>query len=257
MTNNESHKRKKNLLSRLLSSISFLITEDVNTRDQRQGARVECRCEVHFVDEYGNKGQGYVVDISRQGLQLECHRKLSKGVTLALNAPDDETLDRTAPFMAKVRWSRKGESGHYLAGLALPPGVEEDPHWLESLLHQFGYGADGAQRREFIRAQAEVTGSLLLQQDEAEPVPVDIRNLSMGGALLKCRAELPKNGQFELSLGPVGDLPELKVVGTILRVFQKPGTDYYLHPSRFQGQEENKEREQSVLQEYILKYSDR
>jgi hypothetical protein len=244
--------RKQGLLTRILSSINFLVTEDTGTAEMRNAARIECRAEVAYIDENGSGGKGYLVDISKTGLQLETEKKLSKGITVALNAPDDDTLDRTAPFMAKVRWTGKGKAGTYRAGLALPPGTEEDPHWLESLLHQLGYTEDGTQRRRFIRADSAIGGRLTPQAEDSEAIDVKVLNLGMGGALLRADESLPRNLQFELVIGPHEDLPELSLDGTILRVIEK--SQFSLHPSRFATADE---REVEILKEYILKLGGR
>lgn len=244
--------RKQGLLTRVLSSINFLVTEDTGTEEMRTSARIECRAEVAYIDANGNRGIGYLVDISKTGLQLETEKKLSKGLTIALNAPDDETLDRTAPFMAKVRWASRGKAGTFRAGLALPPGTEEDPHWLEALLHQLGYTEDGSQRRRFIRADSAIAGRLTPQAEGSETVEVKVLNLGMGGAMLRADSSLPRNLQFTLVLGPHEDLPELCLDGTILRVIEK--SQHFLHPSRFATADE---RETEILKEYILKFGGR
>jgi c-di-GMP-binding flagellar brake protein YcgR len=244
--------RKQGLLTRILSSINFLVTEDTGTEEMRNSARIECRAEVAYVAINGSQGKGYLVDISKTGLQLETEKKLAKGITIALNAPDDETLDRTSPFMAKVRWSRKGKAGTYRAGLELPPGTEEDPHWLESLLHQLGYTEDGSQRRRFIRADSAIEGRLTPQAKGSETIDVKVLNLGMGGAMLQTDSALPRNLQFTLVLGPHEDLPKLSLDGTILRIVEK--SQSYLHPSRFATSDE---REAEILKEYILKFGGR
>lgn len=247
-------KRKQGLLTRLLSSISFLVTEDTGTAEMRGTARIECRAEVAYIDENGSRGTGYLIDISKTGLQIETERKLSKGMTLALNAPDDDTLDRTAPFMARVMWTARGKAGTFRAGLALPAGTEEDPHWLEALLHQLGYTEDGTQKRRFIRAESSIEGTLTPQAEGSESVTVKVLNLGMGGALLRTDDPLPKNLQFTLKLGPHEDLPELSLEGTILRVIEKPLGGFVLHPSRFATGDEQDAR---ILTEYILKLGGR
>jgi PilZ domain len=135
-------KRKQGLLNRLLSSANFLVSEDTGTFDMRASSRIECRAKFDYVDENAKSGAGFLVDISRTGIQIETERKMPKGITLALNAPEDDKLEQNVPFMATVRWTRKTEDGKYRAGLALPPGVVDDPHWLEALLEQLGYAED-------------------------------------------------------------------------------------------------------------------
>ena len=181
---------------------------------------------------------------------MECTTKISKGMTVAIRAPEQETLDKTAPFMASVKWCRKNGDSGYAVGLALPEDVVSDPHWLESLLNQIGYSEED-QRREFIRAKSEISGTLLLE-DESDTVAVEVKNLGMGGALLKTNRSMTQNSPFQLSLGPIDDLPVLKIRGTILRVVDKE--DHILCPSSFQVA---LDEDSKLLQEYILKFSDR
>lgn len=247
-----AQKRKRPFLKRLLSSINFMVTEDVNTLDQRRAPRVECRCEVAFVDMNGQKSSGVLVDLSKSGIQLECPKKLRKGLTIAIKAPHQETLDRTAPLMATVKWCRKKADSGYAIGLALPPEVVGDPHWLKALLQQLGYD-ENSQRREFIRAKSDLPGRLLPEgAEETEAIEVEVRNLGMGGALLKAVYSLTKDSSFYLSLGPLEDLPILRIRGTILRVVE--GDDHILYPTTFQNLSEE---ESQTLREYILKFSDR
>lgn len=139
MSYEKRFQRKQGLLNRILSSINFLVTEDSGTRDLRSSARIDCRAEVAYVDEKGVAGEGFLVDISRTGLQIETEKKLPKGYTLALNPPNDDKVGEKPPFMARVRWTRKIEGGKFRAGLGLPPSVVEDEHWLEALLDHLGY----------------------------------------------------------------------------------------------------------------------
>ena len=244
--------QKRGLLARLLSSINFMVTQDLSTKDKRQTPRIECRCEVEFVDENGKKGKGFLIDISKKGLQLETETRLAKGLTLAMKAPEEEMLDRTTPFMAKVRWTRK-RHGQTRAGLALPNGIEEDPNWLESLLNQLGYSEDGTQRREYIRATTEISGQLTLDDEDRTTQSVELLNLGMGGALIKSKTPLPKDCQFSLIVGPFEDLPILSLSGTVLRLVKKEGRDFDLFPCRFNPTEE---KDADILQEYILKLSE-
>lgn len=245
--------RKQGLLAKLVSSISFLVTEDTKTHDQRNSPRIECRAKISYVDQHGNKGSGFLIDISKSGLQLETPTKLGKGLTLALNAPDEEILDQTTPFMAKVCWTTKGE-GAFRAGLALPSGVEDDPHWLESLLHQLGYTDDGSQRRRFIRSDSELTGVLSPSSDREGSTQVKVLNLGLGGALLRTSTPLAKNLEFHLQIGPYQDLPAVGVEGTVLRVVEKPEESLSLNSVRFNLSEE---KDLAILKEYVLNLSGR
>ena len=208
--------RKQGLLTKLLSSINFLVTENTSTRDTRGSARIECRAEVAYVEETGSRGKGYLVDISRTGLQLETESKLSKGRTV-FQQPEERA-------------------------------------WLESLLHQLGYTDDGSQRRRFIRADSAIEGQLTPEAEGSEPVMVKVLNLGMGGALLRADEALAQNLQFKLVLGPHEDLPELCLDGTVLRIIEKPDEGFVLHPSRFAT---SNEREEAILNEYILKLGGR
>lgn len=245
-------KKKAGFFARLLSSIHYLVDEDTNTEDKRRAHRITCRAEVAYVDINGTRGNGFLVDISKNGLQLETESKLYKGMTVAIKAPEEEMLDNTAPFMAKVRWVRK-KHGIFRVGLALPDGIHEDPNWLESLLKQLGYNESESQKRQHIRASSEIPGQLTLDGDQDRTsIGLEVLNLGMGGALLRSEQDLEKDSQFSLLIGPFEDLPPLVLTGTILRVVEKPDKKFNLFPSRFRPQEE---KETKVLQEYILKLS--
>jgi hypothetical protein len=206
---------------------------------------------VEYVDENGIKGAGELVDVSRSGLKLETPTKLSKGVTLALKAPQLEQLENTAPFMARVLWSKKAGQGNFSSGLSLPSGAENDPHWLEALLRHLGYTDEIDQRREYIRAESRIGATLTLEHDTSAKT-VEVLNLGMGGALIRHTDALPKDSQFTLKIGPWESLPALSLEGTVLRNIEKPELGCVLHPSRFRPKDEH---DSGVLQEYILKFS--
>jgi PilZ domain len=243
--------QKKGLMARLLSSIDFLVSRDLSTEDRRSVPRLGCQYEVRFINERGKPGQGELIDVSSKGLRLRTPGPLAKGLTLALNSPEDENLDRFPPLMARVVWSIREQTGTYQHGLMLPLALEEEETWLDHVLQAMGYTDGGSQRRQHIRAEAEIDGLLVLDEDPtARKVSVAIQNLGMGGALLRCPETLPKNSQFALTIGPFDDLPEVALAGTILRVTELPHKGYTLHPARFRPLESLGER---VLREYILK----
>ena len=232
-----SDDQKRGLLTRLLSSISFLIAPDLNTDDRRAVPRLPCSQTVTFVSDTGTPGTAELLEVSSRGLRLRLDMALSRGRTLALNAPDDTELESYPPIMAHVVWSSPQGSREHLVGLAVPSELQDETTWLDSILASLGYTEDGSQRRQHIRAQAEIEGWLLLEdQAEEQAVTVSVLNLGMGGALLRCASTFPKDAQFRLSIGPRDDLPLLHVKGTILRSIEKES--FTLHPSRFRPLDE-------------------
>lgn len=151
----EKHfKRKQGVLARLVGSLNFLITEDTGTREMRACPRLEFRAEVTYVSQKGTTDTGFLVDISKTGLQLETERKLPKGITLALNAPDRDEVEENIPFMARVKWTRK-VGDKFRAGLALPQSAVDDEHWLEVLLEKLGYREENSTNQEETVPKAE------------------------------------------------------------------------------------------------------
>ena len=116
--------------------------------------RLEFRAEVSYVSQKGTTGTGFLVDISKTGLQLETERKLPKGITLALNAPDRDEVEENIPFMARVKWTRK-VGDKFRAGLALPQSAVDDEHWLEVLLEKLGYREENSTNQEETVPKAE------------------------------------------------------------------------------------------------------
>lgn len=242
--------QKRTLLGRVLSSIQFLVSPNINTEDRRSVPRIKCRYPIGFLTETGAAGEGQLLDVSAKGFRLRTTLKLSRTMTLAVNPPQTESLSGFSPLMAQVVWSASEREGYTLYGMALPAEVAEERTWLEEVLDELGYRHDGSQRRQHIRANAKIAGQLQLEDDETEEFhSVSVLNLGMGGALIRCEQTLEKNRQFRLTLGPFEDLPELELRGTILRVSEQPEENFTLHPSRFRPLDE---RDNKLLREYIL-----
>lgn len=248
-----SDHHKRGLLTRLLSSIGFLIAPDLNTDDRRAVPRLPCSKTVKFVSDTGVPGTAELLEVSSRGLRLSTDMALTKGRTLALNPPDDAELEIYAPIMAHVVWSSSQGPSKHLLGLAVPDELQDETTWLDSMLASLGYNDDGSQRRQHIRAEAEIEGWLLVDdQAEEQSVQISVMNLGMGGALLRSASTFPKDAQFKLSIGPHDDLPQLDLLGTILRVIKKES--FTLHPCRFRPLDE---RDDKILREYILNLLDR
>ena len=236
---------KQGALSRLFSSLKFLVEPDPPVEDRRAGGRVECLLSTSLVTETGDNHDCTVLDVSRRGLRVRTDRSVGRGLSVAIKPPES-FAEKYASLMARVMWSRKDDDGKYLTGLLLPPGNENEESWLEGYLLSKGHSASGPQRRKFLRADAELQGRLILKDDTM--VPVTLLNLGLGGALIRCEPELEKMSPFKLRLGPHGSLPELELSGTILRL--TTGTDaFHLHSSRFGPLDA---RRHDLLKKYII-----
>ena len=242
--------QKKGFLNRILSSIDFLVSPDLNTEDRRSVPRCPCSLKLSYVGEGGVSGEATLVDVSSKGLQIETNGPLTKTTAIALNPPQDQELEISSPLMTHVIWSMKVSDQTFRSGLVMPDELEDEPTWLDSVLQALGYSYDGSQRRQHIRAEAAIDGELVLDDDSgARSHKVSVLNLGMGGALIKSSETLDKNQQFSLTVGPFGDLPAVELRGTILRVVGKTDDGHTLHPSRFRPSDERGEK---LLTEYIL-----
>ena len=244
--------QKKGFLNRILSSIDFLVSPDLNTEDRRSVPRCPCNLKLTYVGESGVSGEAKLIDVSSKGIQIETDHPLNKNTAVALNSPQEQELEISSPLMTHVIWSNPSvaDDQNFRSGLALPDELEDEPTWLDSLLESLGYSYDGSQRRRHIRAEAAIAGKLILDEDsEARTHDVSVLNLGMGGALIKAPDTLEKNQQFSLTVGPYRDLPEINLSGTILRIVGQTDDDHILHPSRFRPLEE---RDEKLLREYIL-----
>lgn len=236
---------KQGALARLLSSIKFLVEPDLPVEDRRAGGRLECSLATSLVTETGETQECHVLDVSRRGLRIRTDRSLSKGISVALKPPEPYG-ETHASLMARVMWSRKDEDSRgHLAGLLLPPGTEHEETWLEAYLLSKGFSVGGLQRRKFLRAESELPGRLIRKDNSA--VHVMVLNLGLGGALIRSDEELEKMSPFRLHIGPLGNLPELELAGTVLR---KTGEiePYHIHSSRFGPLEA---RRHDLLKRYI------
>jgi hypothetical protein len=242
-----SQDRKQGALSRLLSSIKFLVEPGLPVEDRRIAGRLDCALETSYLAENGDAGSGVVLDVSRRGLRMRTSRAIGKGLTLALKPPSGlGDGAEYAPLMARVMWTTKAGDA-FLCGLLLPPGIEDEETWLEAYLASRGYNVGDPQRRKFVRAESQLAGTLAIE-DQA-PIDVLVLNLGLGGALIRAELSLEKNSPFRLHMGPHGNLPELELSGTILRQSQNEGEAWYYHSTRFGPLEE---RRHTLLKEYIV-----
>ena len=237
---------RQGALSRLFSSIKFLVEPDPPVEDRRGGGRLESALATSFVTENGDNYDCTVLDVSRRGLRVRTARPVGKGLSVAIKPPE-QFAENHASLMARVMWSRKDDDGTPLAGLLLPPGNENEESWLEAYLLSKGHSASGPQRRKFLRADAELPGRLVGKDNKT--VAVTLINLGLGGALIRCEPELAKMSPFQLHLGPHGSLPELELSGTILRLTPSNGETFHLHSSRFGPLEA---RRHDLLKKYIV-----
>lgn len=238
---------KKSALAHLLSSIRFLVEPELPIEDRRTAGRMDCNLDTSYVTQTGSSGNATVLDVSRRGLRVRTSTSVRKGITIALKPPPELAQGDYAPLMARIMWTSKDGDG-CLAGLLLPPGSENEQTWLEAYLVSKGYNIAEPQRRKFVRAESEIAGLLL--QDEQPDLEVLVLNLGLGGALLQTDHQLEKNSAFRLDLGPYADLPALEISGTILRHSRNEGEPWYYHSCRFAPLEE---RRHTLLKKYILK----
>lgn len=235
----------KGPFGRLMSSLKALVEPELPLEDRRLSGRLETSLEVDYVTEQKISGRGLILDISRRGLRLRTDLPLSKGNSIAINAP--EALQAYfAPMMAQVMWTSRF-SDDYVYGLLLPPGLEFEESWVAAVMKQLGYEIASFQRRKYVRADSELPGILLL--DAQPPLSVTVLNLSMGGAMVSSEVVVESETPFRLQLGPHADLPELEVSGVILR--NTPGEEegQHIHSTRFGPLEK---RRHSLLKEYIM-----
>lgn len=243
-TDSGQQETRQGPLARLMNSIRGLVDPDLPVEDRRSAGRYPCELETSYVTEIGGTGQARVLDVSRRGLRLSTPASLGRGITVAVKPP--AALDGAfPPLMARVMWSRKAEDG-YLCGLLLPPGTEDDQSWLEAYLSSQGLNPREPQRRKHVRADSDIPG--LVSWEGRPALPVMVKNLSLGGALIRTPETLEKNSAFRLSIGPHADLPDLELSGVVLRQSggDEEGNDYSV---RFGPLEQ---RRHTLLKEYIV-----
>lgn len=244
-TDNLQPETRQGPLARLMNSIRGLVDPDLPVEDRRTAGRYACDLETAYVTEIGGTGQAQVLDVSRRGLRLRTANSLGRGMTIAVKPPASLEGD-FPPLMARVMWSQR-VSDSFLCGLLLPPGTEDDQSWLEAYLVSQGLSLNDPQRRKHVRADSDIPG--VLSADAQMPLEVVVKNLSLGGALIRCAQSLEKNSSFRLRIGPHGDLPDLDLAGIVLRQSGGDGEGGLDHSVRFGPLEQ---RRHSLLKEYIV-----
>ena len=232
-------------ISRLMSSLKALVEPQLPLEERRLSGRLDTELDVSYTTEQESSGRGTILDVSRRGLRFQTRMPLSRGMTVAIQAP--EKLQEFFPAVtAQVMWSSKSDLG-YISGLLLPPGIEFEESWVASVMEQLGYRISSFQRRKYVRASSELNGTLFL--DAQPPIKVTVLNLSMGGASVSSEIVIEQDTTFRLQLGPHADLPELEISGVILRHNASPEGTQQIHSTRFGPLEK---RRHSLLKEYIM-----
>lgn len=158
---------------------------DWDGMERRKTLRARCSVEVQ-VSCGGVQLQARVTELGPHGLRIESRAqagpKLKPGATVNIQAGPDGG----APVSGKIVWIRaKSPSGFSLA-VRLDPRKPLDGTWAKPVLQE-AVRSEPRQKRRFIRVRADwiVEGTYEEQQLEMR-----VRDLSVTGARLECRAPL-------------------------------------------------------------------
>lgn len=109
--------------------------------NQRQYARVETCNLISYacIDAQGTmikQGMGKALDISQNGLMLECGYPIeSEYISLMSADPDDRLVD----IVGKVAHTRRSPAGNYRIGIRFTGSHEENVQFATSLIKTFHY----------------------------------------------------------------------------------------------------------------------
>jgi len=121
--------------------------------DQRQHTRVQTCNLISYVccDDAGRtlkQGMGRALDISQNGLLLECGCPIeSERISLMSADPDDRLVE----IEGRVAYSRRGPNGNYRVGVRFSGRPDENVRFAASLIKTFHY----RRRKKTARPKAE------------------------------------------------------------------------------------------------------
>lgn len=109
--------------------------------EQRQHARVETSNLISYVccDDAGRslkQGMGHAIDISQNGLMLECQCPIElESISLMSVDPQDQLIE----ISGKVAYSHRNSNGNYRIGIKFCGSYDENVRFAASLIKTFHY----------------------------------------------------------------------------------------------------------------------
>lgn len=144
-------------------------------------------------------------DLSSTGARILSDRKFSRKRILLL-APPKGMGANARPLKTQVAWCRSTREG-YLVGLRFQGAASG---WALTILRELGLSPSiPTTQRRFVRVPGDM--KVKLQAQGFEKI-VLLQDLSIGGALLVCRDQLPKAEAVRLLLPTEMDLPGLQLL---------------------------------------------
>ena len=181
--------------------LSLVPGHNRNSLIERRG-QIRLRCRYPVLVTCGPRSfRSLVTDVGPAGLRLKYVDRLKKGVPVSVRLADGQA----APVDCKTVWCRSRRfSSDRVAGLAFTESPERlAGSWVHPLLSELGWTDVRPQRREWVRVAADLPVVLAGKADHRAL----LLDLGVGGALVQVDTELA--GEFELKLGPWGELPGL------------------------------------------------
>lgn len=179
--------------------------------ERRELVRVSCDYPVEC--KFGPTTRpGRVLDISLGGMKVECEARpaIGQDVRVSFGEPDSDY----EPVECEVGWLNAGEGKSNIMGLCFSRGDEGlGDSWVATLFKELGFNIDDLfQKRQFVRVDCDLKVKVKCGSESLEG---RIANLGARGAFLEVSKSLEEGKEMTLCLGPLGNLRELTVPGTV------------------------------------------
>lgn len=180
--------------------------------------------------------RGVVTDMSMEGLQFLGNEALKPGTHVNLSLLQKAPAPSFAPVLCRVLWCRQYKlSGRHLAGMKYddtPANMTRS--WVKKVLRELGFTENTIyQQRKKMRL---ITDDLDVHVGTVNVGTIGrghVRNLGVGGVLIEVETAIPRALTLQLVIGPLGNLPVLKVDGTVLSHENHKARQTHLHRIRF------------------------
>jgi hypothetical protein len=197
----------KRLMERLLPD------DPVPVDERRESVRLDFRVDVTVLSGT-EEFPATVVNLTFTGLCLESASSLSEDQEVTLKRDD-----LGPPFKATVLWTKPLEEGGHVTGLQCE--LDEDrliESWLEPALIQAGFEAKYVdEQRQLVRVPGKLSCEMRsLDGDTCHPV--ELLDLSLGGALVEAGRELNSGDSFKLKTVPKENLSPLEAEAMVTSV---------------------------------------
>lgn len=192
--------------------------------ERREIVRLRCYYPVTcFTDKGKTAHNARVTEMSLKGMRLVGPRKLARDAEVYVAYQSEDRRVKKESVRCKVVWCNKRPTGEYRLGVMYDDSQENlGTSWVKVILRELGFNENNIyQRRRHARFNSSINGDLTTGEGK-RVASVDVVDLGVGGALLRCPERVEPETMMRLSVGPYENLPRVHLPGMVIGTRSDP-----------------------------------